>query len=52
MEAGWDKTNISIAKEKIAEFCKKNHIRRLSLFGSVQRGDFRQDSDIDLRFAC
>jgi predicted nucleotidyltransferase len=42
------KTNISIPKKKMAEFCKKNHIRRLSLFGSVQRGDFRQDSDIDL----
>ena len=40
--------NLEISKEKIAEFCKKNHIRRLSLFGSVQRGDFRQDSDIDL----
>lgn len=42
------KTNISIPKEKIAEFCKKNYIRKLSLFGSVLRGDFGPDSDIDL----
>ncbi len=40
---------IDISKEKIAEFCKRNHIRRLSLFGSVLRGDdLKPDSDIDL----
>ena len=33
--------------EKIAKFCKRNHIRRLSLFGSVLRGDSTPDSDID-----
>ena len=43
-----DKTNINIPGEKIAEFCKRNHIRRLSLFGSVLREDFGADSDIDL----
>jgi predicted nucleotidyltransferase len=42
------KTNISIPKEKIAEFCKKNYIRKLSLFGSILRGDSSPDSDIDL----
>lgn len=42
------KTNISIPKEKIAEFCKKNHIRRLSLFGSILKGNLGPDSDIDL----
>ncbi|MBI5203288.1 MAG: nucleotidyltransferase family protein [Nitrospirae bacterium] len=42
------KTTIEIPKEKIADFCKKNHIRKLSLFGSVLHGDFRPDSDIDL----
>ena len=35
-------------REKIAEFCKRNHIRKLLLFGSVLHGDFRPDSDIDL----
>ena len=38
---------IELPKEKIAEFCKRNHIRRLSLFGSVLRGDSRAESDID-----
>jgi uncharacterized protein len=43
-----DKKTIDLLKEKIAEFCKRNHIRKLSLFGSVLHGDFRPDSDIDL----
>ena len=42
------KTQIEIPKKKIAEFCKRNHIRKLLLFGSVLHGDFRPDSDIDL----
>lgn len=32
----------------VAEFCKKHHIRRLSLFGSVVRTDFTPQSDIDV----
>ena len=42
------KTTIDLPKEKIAEFCKRNHIRKLSLFGSALRGDFRPGSDIDV----
>ena len=38
---------IDLPRDKIAEFCKRNHIRRLSLFGSVLRGDFGPESDID-----
>ena len=40
-------SKIKIPDEKIAEFCKRNHIRKLSLFGSVLRDDFSSDSDID-----
>lgn len=40
--------HIEIPREKITEFCKRNHIRKLSLFGSVLHGNFRPDSDIDL----
>lgn len=40
--------HIELPREKIAEFCKRNHIRKLLLFGSVLHGDFRPDSDIDL----
>ena len=32
----------------LEDFCKRNHIRKLSLFGSVLRADFRPDSDIDV----
>jgi len=39
---------IAVDQEKIAEFCRKCHIRRLSLFGSVLRTDFRSDSDVDV----
>ena len=39
---------IAISEEEIAGFCKRNHIRRLALFGSALRDDFRADSDIDI----
>lgn len=38
---------IAIPKEKLAEFCQQNHIRKLSLFGSVLRDDFTSESDVD-----
>ena len=41
------KTTFELPKDKIVEFCKKNHIRRLSLFGSFLYGKFGPDSDID-----
>jgi len=40
--------HIEIPKDRIAEFCRKNHIKRLALFGSVLRDDFGPDSDIDV----
>jgi len=39
---------ISIPKDRIAEFCVRNRVRRLSLFGSVLREDFDPDSDVDI----
>ena len=42
------KIKIDIPRDKIAEFCKKNHIRKLSLFGSVLREDFKPGSDVDV----
>jgi predicted nucleotidyltransferase len=39
---------ISIPKDKIADFCKQNQVRRLSFFGSVLREDFGPDSDVDI----
>ncbi len=40
--------NVVIAPEMIAAFCRKNGIRKLSLFGSILDRDFRADSDIDV----
>lgn len=39
---------VKISKEKIAEFCCKHHIRKLSLFGSVLQRDFGPRSDVDV----
>jgi len=39
---------IEISQEKLAEFCRRHHIRELSLFGSFVRDDFTPDSDIDV----
>jgi len=39
---------IDIPLDAIAEFCRRNHIRRLSLFGSVLRDDFTPESDVDV----
>ena len=40
--------NIEIPDAKIADFCHRHHIRKLSFFGSVLRNDFRSDSDVDV----
>ena len=39
---------LSVSPEAIAGFCHRHHIRKLSLFGSVLRDDFRPDSGIDV----
>ena len=39
---------IKVPRKKVADFCRKNHIRRMAFFGSVLRDDFRPDSDIDV----
>jgi predicted nucleotidyltransferase len=39
---------ISVPGDVIAGFCRRHHVRRLALFGSVLRDDFRPDSDVDV----
>ena len=39
---------ISVDQEQVAAFCRRHHIRKLALFGSVLREDFRPDSDVDV----
>jgi predicted nucleotidyltransferase len=42
------KTRIEMPRERVAEFCRRHHIRRLSFFGSVISDHFTQDSDVDV----
>jgi hypothetical protein len=39
---------IDIPQKEIESFCRRHHVRRLSLFGSVLRDDFGPDSDVDV----
>ena len=39
---------IELPKEKIADFCRRHHIRKLAVFGSALRQDFGPDSDLDV----
>jgi len=39
---------VAIPKDRVAEFCKKHHIRKLSIFGSALREDFTPSSDVDV----
>jgi len=39
---------IPVETEQIALYCRKHFLRKLSLFGSVLRDDFRSDSDVDV----
>jgi hypothetical protein len=39
---------LSYDRSQLAEFCQRNHIRRLAFFGSVLREDFSPESDVDV----
>jgi predicted nucleotidyltransferase len=34
--------------QRLAEYCHRNHIRRLAVFGSALRSDFGPHSDLDV----
>jgi hypothetical protein len=45
------KTNhikVKLPNQKIAAFCRRHNIRKLAVFGSALREDFRPDSDLDV----
>ena len=42
------RARINVPQHEIAAFCRRHHIRRLSLFGSVLRDDFDAESDVDV----
>lgn len=37
-----------VQNQAIEDFCKRHHIKKLALFGSVVKGDDRPDSDLDV----
>lgn len=39
---------IRIDRDRLADFCRRHQIRKLALFGSVLREDFRPESDVDV----
>lgn len=41
------KTRHDLPREELAKFCRRHHIRKLSLYGSILKGDFTSDSDVD-----
>ena len=40
--------HVQVPAERISDFCRRNHIRRLAVFGSVPRGEARPESDLDV----
>ena len=43
-----NRSSVSLPDDRIADFCRRHHVRKLSLFGSVLREDFTPDSDVDV----
>ena len=39
---------VKIPQDRLAAFCRANGIRKLAIFGSILRDDFRPDSDVDV----
>ncbi len=39
---------LTIPRSLIEDFCRRHHICRLALFGSVLRDDFHLESDVDV----
>jgi hypothetical protein len=41
-------SRIAVPDQQVADLCRRYQVRRLALFGSVLRDDFRSDSDVDV----
>ncbi len=39
---------LNVSRRDIGDFCRRHHLKKLSLFGSVTRDDFRPGSDVDV----
>ena len=47
-ESGTDGPRMKIPEPTLVDFCRRHHLRKLALFGSVLRDDFSSESDIDV----
>jgi uncharacterized protein len=43
-----NRVKLKLPQQEVAEFCRRHHIRKLAVFGSALREDFRPDSDLDV----
>ncbi len=41
-------TDLQLSKDALADFCRRNRIRRLALFGSILTERFSESSDVDV----
>jgi predicted nucleotidyltransferase len=48
MASRLSRVQIKIPQAGLEELCRRYHVRRLALFGSVLGPDFRPDSDVDV----
>lgn len=48
MEVLSSRIRVPVPQRELNEFCQRNHVKRLALFGSVLRKDFRPESDVDV----
>ena len=39
---------VTVDRDRLAEFCRQNGVRRLAIFGSALRDDFSLESDVDV----
>lgn len=42
------RVKIRVPKKELADFCRRYHVQKLALFGSVLGENFRADSDVDV----
>jgi predicted nucleotidyltransferase len=48
MEVLSSRIRIPVPQRELIEFCQRNYVQRLALFGSVLRKDFHPESDVDI----
>lgn len=42
------RVKIRVPKKELADFCRRYHVQKLALFGSVLGENFRAESDVDV----